>query len=60
MYTTKTNYGGNEYEEHYQSLDDAMKEWAGWYEHGLDMCGQVSSTFSVFDDRGNCVFADKY
>lgn len=58
-YVVKINYGGDKSEEHYKTLKQAKHRWASWYEHMLDMVGQIRSTLDIYDtETGQCVFSD--
>lgn len=58
-YTVVIFYGCNRVIEKYNSKKQAMRRFAGWYAHGLDMCGQVSSECYVFEGE-NCIMSDRY
>lgn len=58
MYTVKINYGGLESEYHYKTKKQAMRHWAGWYTHALDMYGQIEDNKIEIWHKGECIFAD--
>ena len=48
-YKSIRNYGGAIIEQYHKSKADAMHLYAGWYNHGLDMYGQVSpNTIDIY------------
>ena len=60
MYKVVKNYGGTIIEEECKSESECRSIWGGWYQHGLDMYGQVvPNTFKVFDSKGNIVLEDR-
>lgn len=60
MFTVKINYGGCLSEEKFKTLKQAKKRWAGWYNHGLDVVGQIKSVLDIYDKDGNCIFSDMF
>ena len=61
MYIVKINYGGDKKEYAYRGEKQATRHWAGWYNHGLDMCGQVESTCEIWNTKTNeCILSDRW
>jgi hypothetical protein len=56
-YTVIVNYGGIKIETEYNTHKQAMRHYAGWYNHALDMCGQVENSIEIWHD-GKCIMAD--
>jgi hypothetical protein len=59
MYIVKINYGGHETTYAFKTKKQALQKFYGWYNHGLDMVGQVTSSIEIWHD-GECIEADRY
>ena len=59
-YTVEINYGGHVTQEVYKSKKAVDRRFYGWYVHGLDMSGQISSTFVARDDAGKIIIKDSF
>lgn len=60
MYTVEIDYCGSKIVETYRTKKQVDKRFYGWYYHGLDMCGQATSTFKATDKNGNVIISDRY
>lgn len=58
MYTVVIIYGGIKTEYEYNTKKQAMKRYAGWYNHSLDMYGQVETSITIWNPKGQCIMAD--
>lgn len=59
MYEVVVIYGGIKTEYEYKSYEEAMKHYAGWQYHSLDVYGQIKSNITIWH-RGQCIMADSY
>lgn len=60
MYTVVVIYGGIKTEYEYKTEKQAMKHYAEWYNHSLDMYGQIKSDIAIYHPNGQCIKADMY
>lgn len=58
-YKSIRNYGGAIIEKYHKSKADAMHLYAGWYNHGLDMFGQVSPNTIDIYHGDKCILSDR-
>lgn len=59
MYTVVINYNGLKTVQDYKTEKEAMKRYASWYAHGLDMSAQVKSNIDIWHN-GQCIWSDTY
>lgn len=58
-YVVVVIYGGIKTEYTYNTEKQAMEHYAGWYNHALDMYGQVENSITIWNPQGQCIMADR-
>ena len=51
--------GGSKTEYEYNTEKEAMMHYSGWYYHGLDMYGQIDTSITIWNPKGQCILADR-
>ena len=59
MYTVVIIYGGIKTEYEYKTHKQAMKHYAGWNNHAMDIYGQLESSITIWNPQGQCIMADR-
>lgn len=59
MYIVIINYGDVKTTHSYKTKRQAYQKFSSWYNHGLDVCGQVKSTIEIWHN-GICIDSDMY
>lgn len=59
MYIVKIWYNDDLTTYSYKTKKQAYQKFYGWYNHGLDMCGQVNSKIEIWHGD-QCIDADIY
>ena len=52
-------YGGVKTEYSYDTHKEAMEHYSRWYNHALDMYGQVENSITIWNPQGQCIMADR-
>lgn len=58
MYIVVIIHGGIKTEYEYKTREEAMKHYSAWYNHAMDIYGQIDSSITIWH-RGQCIMADR-